>query len=74
MTKQECEARLFDLMEQAKAIIQEYDPNVNHFSMFTVNDYTRVQGGFDKGDGEIDEYSVEAYRWSEVRKHEAAAV
>ena len=42
MTRQECEARLFDLMEQAVAIVQEFDPTVNHVSMFKLNDFTYI--------------------------------
>lgn len=42
MTRQECEAKLFDLMEQAVAIVKEYDPEVNHVSMFKVNGYAYI--------------------------------
>lgn len=42
MTRQECEAKLFDLMEQAVAIAQEYDPSVNHVSMFKLNDFAYI--------------------------------
>lgn len=65
MTKAECEAKLFDLMEQAKAIIREYDPKLNHFSMYFIDDYTHMHGGIDKGGGEMDGYSLDASRWPE---------
>ena len=55
MTRQECEARLFDLMEQAVAIAQEYDPSVNHVSMFKVNDFACIYSSVRVG---VDEKSI----------------
>jgi hypothetical protein len=52
MTRQECEAKLFDLMEQAVAIAQEYDPEVNHVSMFKLNDFAYIYGSARIGDDE----------------------
>lgn len=42
MTRQQCEAKLIDLMQQAMEAYQEYNPCGNHLSMFCFNGQINV--------------------------------
>ena len=65
MTKVECEKRLFELMNEAYAIAQEFDPMINHLSIFRINGYVHAHGGHDKGGGEMDTLTVDASKFLE---------
>ena len=60
MTRQECEAKLFNLMKQAYEIARQYDPTINHIGMFKIDDYVNVRGGHDIGGGVLHPCSVNA--------------
>ena len=44
MTRQECERRLTELMEQAYALFKEFNHDGGHLSMFATNDGCCVMG------------------------------
>ena len=44
MTRQECEMKLADLMEQAYRLFKEFDPAGNHLSMFATDDGSCAMG------------------------------
>lgn len=47
MTKEDCERRLMDLMDEAYAIAREYNPEINHVSMFRIENHTHIDGHTD---------------------------
>ena len=60
MTKQECEAKLLDLLEQAHAVMREFDESAEHLSMFASPEGLHVTGY--RWDGEKFIYYVDSYR------------
>ena len=71
VTRQECEAKLLDLTEQAYAVMNEYDENVNRLSLFASNEGCHVTGYVWYGGKYTD--IVDGFRFPEL-KHIGEAV
>lgn len=65
MTRQECEKKLLDLMGEAYAIAQQYDPTINHVSLYSVDGNAYAMGSHDIGGGLYDTLLIDASRFAD---------
>ena len=58
MTREECENRILDKLEEIEAIAKEYDPNVS-LTLFVENEYYHVNNPYcDKAHPSIDSFRI----------------